>query len=98
MSDTTEKRSVFVPFLVIKGEMDVPIIRFNVMCELTSNKGRTIEASNKDLGRNRKYLSSIERSTKAINTIKGLCLYRQDQKKDIIMPKQCPISVQCRGN
>ncbi len=106
MSDTAEKRCVLVPFLVTKGEMDVPIIGFNVICELTRNKSGTIEANNPEI------LAEIEntfpvlkdgQSQVFINIIKEctekdyVCIVKTN-KRDMIIPKQCSIAVPCRGN
>ena len=106
MSDIPEKRCVLVPFLVTKGAIDVPIIGFNVICELTRSKSGTIEADNRDL------LKEIEtsfptlkdgQSQAFVNIIKEctekdyVCTVKTN-KKDIMIPKQSSVLVPCRGN
>ena len=106
MSQNPGRRCILVPFLVTKGDIDVPIIGFNAICELTRGKGGKIETDDQQL------VKEIEttfpmlqngQSTKFINIIKEatekdfICKVKTS-KKNIVIPKQSSLSVQCRGN
>ena len=106
VSDTVGARSVRVPFLVTIGKINVPIIGFNVICELTRNKNGTIEADNREL------LTGIERTFPVLKDGKGqafiniikecteedyVCTVKTN-KKDIIIPRKSSVSVPCCGN
>ena len=106
MSDIPENRCVLAPFLVTKGAIDVPIIGFNVICELARGKNGIIEADNRDLLKEIEATFPAMRDGKSqafVNTIKEctekdyVCTVKTN-KKNIMIPKQSSVLVPCRGN
>ena len=107
ISDSSSNKSVIVPFLVTTGALDLPIIGFNVICELTKNKDGIIKATDKSvidqIQASFPALRSDHDSQAFISLVKDsveqdyVCSVKTT-KKDIIVPKQTTISIPCRGN
>eukprot|EP00795_Rhopilema_esculentum_P009679 gene9679-17449_t len=102
-----EKNSIVVPFLVMKGKLDLPIIGFNAICELTrclpatslendTHLIKQLKGSIPILADDRQCLSLIT----ALKTSSGneyVCAVKTS-KKDIIVPQRSITPVKTRGN
>ena len=108
LSDSMDaKKSIVVPFLVTKEALDLPIIGFNVICELTRNSQGITHEDDKHV------INQLKRSIPALSSSQDcstlmaimndcnendyMCAVKTS-KKDIVVPRRSTIPVKVRAN
>lgn len=100
-------KCVIVPFLVTTGTLELPIIGFNTICELTKDKDGVIQVNNP------KVVDQIKASFPSLEDTRGsealLNLIKQSSEQDFVcaikttkidftIPRKTTVAVPCRGN
>ena len=106
MSQNSGMRCILLPFVVTEGDIDIPIIGFDAICELTRGKGGKIETDDQQLlkkiettltmlqnGQSAQFTNIIKEATE-----KDFICKVKNNRKNIVIPKQSSLSVSCRGN
>ena len=99
-------KCVIVPFLVMTGTLELPIIGFNAIFELTKDKNNAFQANNPKVIDQIKASFPSLKDTRGSETLLNLIKQSSEQdfvyaikttKKDFIIPRN-NVAVPCRGN